>query len=256
MRTVALYLAILVFTPPCAATVIVAAMLGVPDGPGSIYDRVPRFWSKVLAWAGGVRVHVHGLEHVPKGQPHVFVANHTSLFDVFVMGSVLHYYKFVAKAELARIPLFAAAVRAAGFIFIDRKNHKAAFAGYEAAAQRIKDGASVIVYPEGTRGDDYSLRPFKKGPFVLAIAAGVPVVPTLIYGAREVQNRSSIRVRSGDVHVHFLEPVPSARMTYAAREQLSDETWSRMAAALQTHYGVTSTPEREPAVRTISALAG
>ncbi len=255
MRTLLVPLAILLVTPPLAASVVVAAMFGVPDGPGSIYDRVPRLWGKALSWAGGVRLHVHGTQHL-SGQPRVFAANHTSWFDVFVLGSILSYYKFIAKAELERIPLFGKGMRAAGFIFVDRNNRKAAFAGYEAAAKRIRDGASVVVFPEGTRADEYPLRPFKKGPFVLAIAAGVPVVPTLVYGTREIQKRGSIWVRGGDVHVHFLEPIPTAGMDYEARNRISDEAWARMAEVLESVYGIPSTPERTRANSPISALAG
>ena len=85
---------------------------------------------------------------------------------------MLPRYKFVAKAELFKVPIFGRAMRAAGMIEIQRDNRKAAFGAYDVAAERIRDGNSVVVFPEGTRGHAYPLRPFKKGPFVLAIAAG------------------------------------------------------------------------------------
>ena len=99
----------------------------------------------------------------------------------------------------------------------------------------------MVVCPEGTRGESYSLRPFKKGPFVLAIAAEAPVVPLIVYGTREVQRKGSFVIRSGTVHVHFLEEIPTAGMTYDDRDRLADECWRRMAAAMEAEHGVTST---------------
>lgn len=243
MRTLVVFLVMLLATPVLCSSVIVAALLGVRDEPGSIFDHVPRIWGRLLVWAGGVRVMLHNAERMANGSAQVYVANHLSWFDVFTMASVLKHYKFVAKAELDSIPLFGAAIRAAGFIFVDRTNHKAAFAGYEAAAERMRNGFSVIVFPEGTRGKSYALRPFKKGPFVLAVAAGVPIVPTLVYGTREVQRKGSVIVRGGVVHVHFLEPVSTAGMTYTDRSRLAQITWERMAAELEAVYGIPSTLE-------------
>src|SRR5690606_2469484 len=189
-----------------------------------------RLWSRLVLRAAGVRVVVHHPERMRAGAPHIFVANHVSWFDVFTLASLLPRYKFVGKAELFRIPLFGRAARAAGMIPIERENRKSAFQSYELAVERIRDGASMVVYPEGTRGRDYALRPFKKGPFVLAAAAQVPIVPTVIYGTIGVQSRERFRVRSGTVHVHFLEPIPTAGMTYDDRDRLSAECWHRMAA--------------------------
>jgi 1-acyl-sn-glycerol-3-phosphate acyltransferase len=247
MRTLLVLLAILIATPPMGLLVIVAAMLGVRDGHRSVYDWAPRTWSRLLLRAGGVRVHLHNAERMATSEPRVYVANHVSWFDVFALAATLPLYKFVAKQELARIPIFGRAVRATGMIFIDRDNRKAAFAGYEAAAQRIREGASVVVYPEGTRGASYALRPFKKGPFVLAIAAGVPVVPTLLYGTREILPKGTLRVRSGEVHVHFLPPIPTEGMSYADRDRLARLTSEAMTDLLAREYGVQSlgTPQRE-----------
>jgi 1-acyl-sn-glycerol-3-phosphate acyltransferase len=246
VRTLLVLLTIAIATPIIAAVVILASLVGARDVRGGVFDVAPRLWGWLLCKAAGVRVVVHQ-EGQPAEGPCVYAANHVSWFDVFSIASVLQHYKFVAKAELERIPIFGRAMRAAGFIFVDRQNRKAAFAGYEKAAARIREGVSVVVHPEGTRGDEYALRPFKKGPFVLAIAAGVPVVPTLVHGTREVQRRGSLRVSRGVVHLHFLEPIPTTGMDYAGREALSRVTWERMAAALERTYGIPSTTDGAPA---------
>lgn len=241
MRTILVALAFLIFTPLLAGLVLVATLLGVEDRPGGVYDWAQRAWTRILVRAAGVRVVLHGAGRMTEGA-RVFASNHVSWFDVFVLASVIPRYKFVAKAELFRIPIFGAGARAVGTIPIQRENRKAAFGAYDEAAVRIRGGVSVIVFPEGTRGHDYSLRPFKKGPFVLAIAAQVPVVPTLVHGTIAVQRRDSWIIRGGTVHVHFLDPVPTAGLGYEERDWLSREVWARMAGALHELYDIGGEP--------------
>lgn len=241
MRTILVYLSFLVFTPILAGWVLLAALFGIRDRHGGVYDRATHAWTRILVWAGGVRIVLHGTENLVK-EPRVYASNHVSWFDVFVLASVIPRYKFVAKAELFRIPIFGPGARAVGTIPIHRENRKAAFGAYEEAAGRIRGGDSVIVFPEGTRGTTYALRPFKKGPFVLAIAAQVPVVPVLVHGTIAVQSRESWVVRGGTVHVHFLEPIPTAGMDYEDRDRLSRAVWARTSGALHELYGIGSPP--------------
>jgi 1-acyl-sn-glycerol-3-phosphate acyltransferase len=193
-----------------------------------------------LLKAAGVQVVRHGGDELVAGAPRVFIANHVSWFDIPAMIAVLPHYGFVAKRELERVPLFGPAARAVGVIYIDRDNRKAAFGAYEDAAAKIRDGHPVLVYPEGTRGESYALRPFKKGPFVLAIGAQAPVVPVVIHGTIQVNPRGSLRANSGTVHVHLLPPVPTAGLTYGDRDQLADTVRGRMAECLRDHYGISS----------------
>jgi len=171
---------------------------------------------------------------------------------VWALAAVLPRYKFVGKAELFRIPIFGRAARTAGMLAIERENRKSAFESYRVAAERIRAGASVVVFPEGTRGRTYALRPFKKGPFVLAVAAGVPIVPTIVHGTLEVMSRDSLRVRPGVVDVHFLEPIDAEGLTYEDRNRLSRAAWGQMAAAMRELYGVEST---EPVTQAREAAA-
>jgi 1-acyl-sn-glycerol-3-phosphate acyltransferase len=168
----------------------------------------------------------------------VYIANHVSWFDIFALAAVIPRYTWIAKAELKRIPIFGQAAVTAGIVFIDRDNRKAAFESYKAAAEQVKRGRSVVICPEGTRGRDYHLRPFKKGPFVLAIASGAPIVPTIVYGTREVMPKGSLRIRGGTVHVHFLDPVATREYTYDGRTQLMELVWGRMRDAMESLYGV------------------
>ncbi len=246
MRALLVGLTFLLCTPFFGSLVVLGAILRLPDREGSVFDWSPRWWARCLLWAGGVRLQLHHPERIAHGSARIYVANHVSWYDVFALAAVLPRYKWIAKAELSRIPIFGRAARAAGMIFIERNNRKAAFAQYDRAAASITEGASVIVCPEGTRGHDYALRPFKKGPFVLAIAAGVPIVPTIVHGTIAVHPKGSWRVRGGVVHLHFLEEIPTAGLTHEARNQLSRVTWERMAEALRREYGVESAPHLDP----------
>jgi 1-acyl-sn-glycerol-3-phosphate acyltransferase len=181
---------------------------------------------------------VHGADRLIQPNGAVFVANHVSWFDIFALASEVPWCSFVAKSELRRIPLFGFAAECVGIVFLDRENRKQAFASYEMAAKEVRRGRTIIVCPEGTRGEDYHLRPFKKGPFVLAIAAQAPVIPTVVFGAREVMPKGTFRIRPGPVELHFLEPVPTTGFAYDGRAELMVETWTRMADALRTSYGV------------------
>ncbi len=238
MRTLAAAVTLAVVTAVLGPVVLLAHVLGVPDGPDTIYERIPRWWARSVLAVSGVKVVLHGAERARGGEPRVFASNHVSWYDVLVLVAYLPRYSFVAKAELFRVPLFGPAARAVGTIPIDRDNRKAAFQSYAEAAERIREGRSVVVYPEGTRGTSYDIRPFKKGPFVLAIAAGVPVVPTLLHGTLEVLPRGSLWLRPGRVDVHLLEPVPTAGLGYDSREALSTRVHDRLAAELRDRYGV------------------
>jgi 1-acyl-sn-glycerol-3-phosphate acyltransferase len=214
--------------------IMVLSLLGVRIAPDSFFARAPRYWAKAVLWAAGVKVVVRNPEHIaPPGQTRVYVSNHVSWFEIFALASVIPHYRFVAKKELASLPVFGRAAREVAGIFIDRNNRKAAFDAYAAAAEQIRGGINVAVYPEGTRGRSYELRPFKKGPFVLAIAAQVPVVPVVSWGTREVQGKGEIAIHSGVCELTFLEPVPTAGMTYEDRDRLVGIVWHRMAAVLE-----------------------
>src|SRR6478609_8841979 len=242
LRTILAMAAVLISTTVLGLTVIVAALFGVEDKPDGIFDKVPRWWSIVVLWASGMKVRVHGLENAGQGEPRIFASNHVSWFDVPALAGALPRYKFVAKAELFKVPIFGKAMRAAGMVEIQRENRKAAFGAYEVAADRIKAGNSVVVFPEGTRGLAYPLRPFKKGPFVLAIAAGVPIVPIIVHGTIEILGKGSLWAHPGTIDVHLLEPVSTEGVDYDHREALMQTVRNRMADAMREIYGVESLP--------------
>jgi 1-acyl-sn-glycerol-3-phosphate acyltransferase len=220
---------------------ILSALLRIKDKPGAPYDWCPRWWGKTHLFLGGARVIEHDAHH-KMGAQHIFVANHLSNFDVFALADSLPWMKFVAKAELFKVPILGPAMLRAGMIPIERANRKSAFKSYSDATERIQRGASVAVYPEGTRGHEYALRPFKKGPFVLAIQAQAPIVPILVYGALDRNRKGQFKVYPGDIHMHYLPPIPTTGLDYDGRDELARKTYEAMAACLLEKYGVSSPP--------------
>jgi 1-acyl-sn-glycerol-3-phosphate acyltransferase len=238
LRALVVLIVLLILTTVLGTIVLVAAMFGVKEKPNGVYQRAMHIWCQWVVRVSGVKMVIHNPERMSETDGYVYISNHVSWFDIFTLASIIPRYTWIAKAELRKIPMFGRAAEAAGIVFIDRDNRKAAFESYKAAAADVKRGRSVIICPEGTRGRDYHLRPFKKGPFVLAIASGAPIIPTIVYGTREIMPKGSFRIRGGTAHVHFLEPVSTNGYTYEDRTRLMQIVWSRMAAEMQRLYGV------------------
>jgi 1-acyl-sn-glycerol-3-phosphate acyltransferase len=255
IRTILLYSTAAVATIVLGSTVIIAALLGVKDGPNSIYDKVPKWWSAAVMFVVGVRIRVHGVENAGGGEPRIFASNHVSWFDVPSLAKTLPNNRFVAKAELFKVPVFGRAMRATGMIEIQRENRKAAFGAYEFAAERIRGGKSVVVFPEGTRGNAYPLRPFKKGPFVLAIAAGVPIVPIILHGTIEIMPKGTLWVHSGTIDIHLLEPVSTTGVDYDHRDALMNTVRARMAEAMRDLYGIEALPATSPRLPSVEMVS-
>lgn len=223
----------------CATGVIIAGALRVPDRKGGVFDTLQRWWARMIIWGAGVKVVVHGHEHLSDGQQ-IIVGNHVSWFDVFCVAAAIPRCRFVAKAEVRRIPLIGRAAGTAGHVYIERENRKAALEQYKAAADRIHAGSHIVVFAEGTRGAEYAIRPFKKGPFILAVSAQAPIVPMLIHGTIEVMSRTGWRVRSGTVHIHLLPPILTQGLSYDDRDRLAVRTRNAVTELLERAYGVHS----------------
>lgn len=204
---------------------IAAGLLRIPLRHGGVYDECGRRWGRKLLRAAGTPVRMVHAERIPTDRPVVFASNHQSFFDILALLAVIPgTMRFVAKKEMASIPVLGAAMRAAGHVYIDRQNRGAAFSAYEEAAAAIQSGISATVFPEGTRSRTGELLPFKKGPFVLAIAAQVPIVPVYCANTFTILPKGSLRLHPQPITVLFGEPIPTAGRDYDSREELLRET--------------------------------
>jgi 1-acyl-sn-glycerol-3-phosphate acyltransferase len=187
-----------------------------------------------IAWTGvriaGVRVEVEGLDRLDQKETYVFMSNHTSNLDPPILLPLIPGRTSVlVKKELFRIPVLGRAMRMVSLVPVDRTKRERAVESLRAAGAVLRMGINMMVFVEGTRSRDGRLLPFKKGPFYLAIEAGVPIVPVTIVGAYELQPKGKLLSRSGVVRVVFHEPVSP---TSADRDQLVAVVKERISSAL------------------------
>jgi 1-acyl-sn-glycerol-3-phosphate acyltransferase len=165
-------------------------------------------WAPSALWLCGVRVEVVGQEGLPEG-PAIYASNHESALDIWALFRSIprNGLRFVAKRELFRIPIFGWYLKLARFVPVDRRQHAKAVAALKRAGEIVRGGTSLIVFPEGTRSPDARVQPFKKGPFVVAWEAGVPVVPVAIAGAAALNPKGRLVVHPGTIRVGLGAPV-------------------------------------------------
>ena len=225
-------LAILVVATLCLGLPAILISLLRPSGDSTM--RAGRLWSRIMLWAIGARVRYVGLQHVDSHLPCIFIANHQSSVDIWALVRILPLpTRFVAKQSLFRIPVLGWAMAAGGFISIDRANRSKAIRSLEFAAERIRAGRPVVLFAEGTRSRHGGLQPFKKGPFHLALAARVPLVPVAISGSWKVLRPGSARARPGPVRVEFLPPLEVTEFLPDDHDRLLREVHGRLERALR-----------------------
>jgi 1-acyl-sn-glycerol-3-phosphate acyltransferase len=182
---------------------------------------VARHWVHWILVTCRVHVRCEGLERVDLGRPYVVMSNHQSVFDIAALVSTLPIsWRFVAKRELTRIPLFGWALAGGGHVIIDRSNNETSVRSLHRAAQQVRGGTSVIIFPEGTRSPTGELGSFKSGGFHLAIEAGVPILPASISGSRRITPKRSLRIESGSVLIRYGTPIPTEKFGAEDREEL------------------------------------
>jgi 1-acyl-sn-glycerol-3-phosphate acyltransferase len=165
-------------------------------------------WSAKVVKDTRMRLTVRGEEHYDRSRTYLVMSNHQSHYDVPVLFHVLGpNLRMVAKTELFRIPIFGPAIRAAGFIELDRSDRASALANLDTARRALADGTNVWIAPEGTRSRTGDLRPFKRGPFYLALDSGLPILPVSIQGTRHVLPAGTMR-SSADVSVRVTIHAP------------------------------------------------
>jgi 1-acyl-sn-glycerol-3-phosphate acyltransferase len=197
----------------------------------------PVYWAGIkgltfFVRAVGVRVRVKGLERIPQGVC-LFAANHTSSADApAIVGAIPRRVVILLKASLFKWPIVGQAFQAVRFIPVNRSAREAAIASVEQASETMKAGQSFLIYPEGTRSPDGRLQEFKKGAVVMAIKAGVPIVPMVCTGAHHIMEKHSLVIRPGEMVVEFLEPIDASKYSFEERDVLNQKVHDAMAAAL------------------------
>jgi len=193
----------------------------------------PRYWGRILCRFAGVRVRVEGMENIDSGQTYIFAGNHCSQYDIFsFQGYFPHDFRWIAKKELFRIPVFGRAMHRVGYIPIDRSQGRQALKSLDEAARRIAAGSSVLIFPEGTRSPDGTLKEFKTGAVMLAIKAKVPIVPLGFSGTYDVLPKGRLLPRSGEIVIRIGTPIVTAHYQAADKQTLASDLHAAVARLL------------------------
>ena len=223
----------------CVATLVLgplAILFGALSRDSTMPLQISKVWSRVMLRAIQIRPDYQGLQNSTGPSPVIFISNHQSVVDIWALAPRLpNRTLFVAKRELFRLPIIGWAMRVAGFISIDRANLDSAIQSLDAAAEKIRRGRPLILFPEGTRSRNGRLGPFKKGAFHLALNAGVPIVPVTVSGSWGVIRPRTVRVYPGPVSVTFGVPIDPAPFAPDDVAGLSRVVRSAIARRLQPH---------------------
>src|SRR5712664_1999260 len=193
-------------------------------------DPDPIYWAGVkgvmfFVRAAGIKVRVRGTERIPPGVC-LFVANHTSSADApAVVGAIPRRIAVLLKESLFKWPIVGQAFRSAHFIPVNRSAHESAIASVERATEAMRAGQSFLIYPEGTRSPDGRLQRFKKGAVVMAINAGVPIVPMVCSGAHRIMEKRSLVIHPGEIVVEFLDRIDPSGYSLEQRDILNEKIW-------------------------------
>ena len=191
---------------------------------GETPHKVARIWAKCILAASNIKVTVKGLSNLDRTGSYIYMPNHVSNFDIPVLQAYLPVqFRWLAKAELFKIPIFGYAMKRAGYISINRFDRKSAIQSLNKAAEIIRNGTSVIIFPEGTRSQNQNIQSFKKGGFVLAVDSGVPIIPIIIHGTWTIMQKKQILVRPGNVVLEIKKPIKTSDYTRKTKDDLMEK---------------------------------
>jgi 1-acyl-sn-glycerol-3-phosphate acyltransferase len=216
-----------------------------------VCDRRLDSWSRRLLEQARVSIDVHGLEHAPEGETFVVMSNHQSLYDIPVIFQVLQRrVRMVAKTELFKVPVWSSAMRAAGFVEVDRQNRQRAISSLRRAREALKGGTSIWIAPEGTRSDSGRLAAFKQGGFHLALETGARILPVSIDGSREVLLARGWTVHNDQrVTVTISPPIDAREYGAQRRQELTDAVRRAIAAHITQEREAVQPRSERPVLR-------
>ena len=229
------YLFLTVFIPLTFLFAASAILCSLFDNSGRTYAFHARLWARLSLALAGARVRILGTEHLPDG-PVIFMSNHQSNFDILsLLATLPRQINWIAKKELFEIPVFGPSMRRGGYIPLDRSDGRKALKSMDNAARIIREGKSVVMFPEGTRSRDTLLLPFKRGGFLLALKAGVPVVPITINGSGRINPAGRTRIYRGTITITLHPPLkPASTVNRASAEAaLMEQVHNYIASALE-----------------------
>jgi 1-acyl-sn-glycerol-3-phosphate acyltransferase len=222
LRTLWAVFVALVVTIPLATMVMLIAFV---RSTSPAIDAIIRVWARLLVRAAGIDLRTERMETVDPKQRYILVANHYSYFDIpVIIASVPQPIRFLAKVSLFKIPIFGWALGRAGFIPIDRKNRRTAVKSFDLAAERIRKGNTIVVFPEEGRSRNRQMRPFQRGGFLLALKSELPILPLALDGTYDVFRVGAKAITPAPVTVKVGEPIATIGRSVREKERLAEES--------------------------------
>ena len=219
------FVAVAVTIPLASATLLVAIF----HSNARIIHHIIQLWARSIVRAAGIDLKARNLELLDSNQRYILVANHYSYFDIpCIFAAIPQPIRFMAKVSLFKIPIFGWALSRAGFIPIDRKNRRTAVKSFDLAAERIRKGNTIVVFPEEGRSRERAMRAFQRGGFLLALKSELPIVPVAIDGTFDVFSARAKRITAGPVTITVTPPIETAGLSVRDKQKLATESRNRI----------------------------
>lgn len=222
---------LIVLTVITALLTIFVSALGMSSTLGYY---IPHIWAKSWCFLMFVKVEIRGRENIDKKTSYVFAANHQGAYDIFVIfGYLNHVFKWMMKKSLEKIPFVGMACKVSKNILVDRSSASAIQKTMDSAKEILKDGISLVVFPEGSRTPDGKMKPFKRGAFMLATEFGLPIVPITIDGSYKVMRKDTFTITPGKIILTIHKPIMQpAEKSKEAMEKMMNDSFATIKSAL------------------------
>lgn len=218
----------LVVLPVMFFGLLIALVVNLVDPSGDRFHRMAAWWGRFCARLMGINVEMTGETLYDTGRNYLIVSNHAGMADIpLILGMIPLNMRFVAKEELGKIPVFGWVLKQAGYVLIKRGQSREALKSLFKAVEVLKSGRSVHIFPEGTRSENGDLKPFKRGAFIIAEKAGVPVLPVTIIGSNRLTPKKSLKISKATVRLVIGKPIETSGRTAQEIQENVFETISR-----------------------------
>lgn len=221
----------LVLIPVMFVGMLVSTILNLFNPTGDYFHAIAAWWGRFAAKLLGIAIEVEGEENYQQDKTYLVVSNHAGMADIpLILGSIHLNLRFMAKEELGRIPVFGWAIKTGGYVLVKRGHKKEAMQSLLDAANTLKNGRSIHIFPEGTRSETGAMLPFKRGAFIVAIKAGVPVLPVTISGSHLITPKKSLKINKGKIRLIIGKPIMPGQ--YKGADELMHAAYDTISANL------------------------
>lgn len=230
------YLASLIINTAVLAIIII--VISPFDRRGNVVHYIGKFWSLLNVYLSGTRLRIVGKDKIRRNRPYIVMSNHQSLFDVWALiGKMPLQLRWVVKGDIRKMPLFGYALERMGHIYVDKARGKNMVRSLESAARKIREGTSVVIFPEGTRSKDGRLQRFHRGGAVIALRSGVSILPVTVNGGRFVLPKNTLDLLPGKIQLVIGDVIEPTDFAEDRTEELLEAVRSAIEKNLDLDYG-------------------